>query len=192
VACSLLGCFLLGEKIFGMSLGWFLFLLPSTSRARRPAGSCYARKGRDDELLAVFGAGGRAWSCYKYRGLSLCRCALLWLGPANGGGWLLDLCFCSALTGVVHYWSVLDSLVRGVCRPLRWLSRTCAGVVGGALASWGPIVQLALKSALRTSGLVDQWWKVLPRRSRDETQATRGDNDRPQGQLACPVLLPVC
>jgi hypothetical protein len=44
----------------------------------------------------------------------------------------------------------------------------------------------------RTSGSVDQWWKVLPRRSRDQTQATRGDNVPPQGQLACPVLLPVC
>jgi hypothetical protein len=39
---------------------------------------------------------------------------------------------------------------------------------------------------------VDQWWEVLPRRSRDQTQATRGDSDRPQGQLARPVLLPVC
>jgi hypothetical protein len=44
----------------------------------------------------------------------------------------------------------------------------------------------------RNSGPVDQWWKVLPRRSRDQTQATRGVNDRPQGQLSCLVLLPVC
>jgi hypothetical protein len=35
------------------------------------------------------------------------------------------------------------------------------------------------------SGSVDQWRKVLPRRSRDQTQATRGANDPPQGQLAC-------
>jgi hypothetical protein len=39
---------------------------------------------------------------------------------------------------------------------------------------------------------VDQWRKALPRRSRGQTQATRGVNDRPQEQLACPVLLPVC
>ena len=42
------------------------------------------------------------------------------------------------------------------------------------------------------SGSVGQWWKALPRRSRGQTQATRGVNDPPQGQLACPVLLPVC
>jgi hypothetical protein len=36
------------------------------------------------------------------------------------------------------------------------------------------------------------FWKALPRRSRSrgQTQATRGDKDPPQGQLACPVLLP--
>jgi hypothetical protein len=37
-----------------------------------------------------------------------------------------------------------------------------------------------------------QWWKVLPRRSRGQTRTTRGDSDPPQGQLARPVLLPVC
>ena len=42
------------------------------------------------------------------------------------------------------------------------------------------------------SGSVDQWWKALPRRSRGQTQATRGVNDPPQGQLACLVLLSVC
>jgi hypothetical protein len=42
------------------------------------------------------------------------------------------------------------------------------------------------------SGSVDQWWKAHPRRSRGQTQATRGANDRPQGQLACLVLLPAC
>ena len=42
------------------------------------------------------------------------------------------------------------------------------------------------------SGSVDQWWKVLPRRSRGQTRTTRGDSDPPQGQLARPVLLPVC
>jgi hypothetical protein len=41
------------------------------------------------------------------------------------------------------------------------------------------------------SGSADQRWMVLPRRSRGQTQATRGVNDRPQGQLACLVLLPV-
>jgi hypothetical protein len=41
------------------------------------------------------------------------------------------------------------------------------------------------------SGSVDQWWKALPRRSRGQTQATRGYNDPPQGQLACPVAF-VC
>ena len=48
------------EKVFGVFLGWFLFLLSSTPWARRPAGSCYARKRRGGERLAVFGAGGRA------------------------------------------------------------------------------------------------------------------------------------
>jgi hypothetical protein len=44
--------------------------------------------------------------------LSVPRCAsLAW--PSEWEPWLLDFCFCSALTGVVH-WSVLDSLVRGV------------------------------------------------------------------------------
>ena len=38
--------------------------------------------------------------------------------PSEWGPWLLDFCFCSALTGVVH-WSVLDSLVRGVWCSLR-------------------------------------------------------------------------
>jgi hypothetical protein len=55
--------------------------------------------GRGDERLAVFEAGGRARSCYKYRGLSLCRCALLWLGPANGSPGCWISVFCSALTG---------------------------------------------------------------------------------------------
>jgi hypothetical protein len=41
-------------------------------------------------------------------------------------------------------------------------------------------------------GLADQRWEAPPRRSRDQTQATRGVNDRPQGQLARPVLLSVC
>jgi hypothetical protein len=49
-----------------------------------------------------------------------------------------------------------------------------------------------LVTCTTTSGSVDQWWKVLPRRSRDQTQATRGVNDPPQGQLACLVLLPLC
>jgi hypothetical protein len=34
--------------------------------------------------------------------------------------------------------------------------------------------------------------RSAPRRSRGQTQATRGVNDPPQGQLACLVLLPVC
>jgi hypothetical protein len=46
---------------------------------------------------------------------------------------LLDFCFCSALTGVVH-WSVPDSLVRGVWCSLRWLSRTYVGVARGRCA----------------------------------------------------------
>jgi hypothetical protein len=33
---------------------------------------------------------------------------------------------------------------------------------------------------------------VLPRRSRGQAQATRGDNDRPQGQLACGVSRVPC
>jgi hypothetical protein len=49
---------------------------------------------------------------------------------------------------------------------------------------------LPLSATGSPSGSVDQWWKVLPRRSRDQTQATRGDNDPPQGQLACPVRRP--
>jgi hypothetical protein len=48
------------------------------------------------------------------------------------------------------------------------------------------------KSYGRISGSVDQWWEVLPRRSRGQTQATRGVSDPPQGQLACLVFLPVC
>jgi hypothetical protein len=39
---------------FWMFLGCFLFLLLSTPWARRSAGSCYARKGRGDERLAVY------------------------------------------------------------------------------------------------------------------------------------------
>jgi hypothetical protein len=50
--------------------------------------------------------------------------------------------------------------------------------------------ELWVKGDQWISGSVDQWWKVLPRRSRDQTQATRGVNDPPQGQLACLVLLP--
>jgi hypothetical protein len=42
------------------------------------------------------------------------------------------------------------------------------------------------------SGSANQRWMALPRRSRGQTQATRGVNDPPQGQLACIVLLPVC
>jgi hypothetical protein len=91
----------------------------------------------------------RAWSCYKCRGLSLCRCALLWLyGLANGAPWQLDFCFCPALTGVVH-WSVLESRVRGV--RFGTPSHNCVGVVGGVLAPWGPVVQLARSADVTTS-----------------------------------------
>jgi hypothetical protein len=152
----LLGAFFCEKKLW-MFLGCFLYLLPSTPWARRSAGSCYARKGRGDERLAVYVAGGRAWSCYKYRGLSLCRRALLWLGLANGSPGCWVSVFARCLTGVVN-WSVLESLVRGVLCPLtqlRWgrgrctrvmgaycaacpqrrcnhLSHNCVGVVGGA------------------------------------------------------------
>jgi hypothetical protein len=37
------------------------------------------------------------------------------------------------------------------------------------------------QSGAPISGSVDQWWKVLPRRSRDQKQATRGANDWPKG-----------
>jgi hypothetical protein len=57
-------------------------------------------------------------------------------------------CFCPALTGVVH-WSVLESLVRGV--RFGTISHNYVGVVGGALAPWGPVVQLARSVDVTTS-----------------------------------------
>jgi hypothetical protein len=72
---------------------------------------------------------------------------------------MLDFCFCSALTGVVR-WSVQESLVRGVWCPLTY---NCVGVVGGALASWGDIVQLArsadvtITSHTTTMGSCGSW-----------------------------------
>jgi hypothetical protein len=47
-------------------------------------------------------------------------------------------------------------------------------------------------TVLVVSGSVDQWWKVLPRRSRDQTQATRGDSDRPQATRAIGASRALC
>jgi hypothetical protein len=65
---------------------------------------------------------------------------------------------------------------------------------GGEMAALhrSAMCEVGGRHAAYVSGSVDQWWKALPRRSRGQTQATRGDNDPPQRQLACPVLLPVC
>jgi hypothetical protein len=51
--------------------------------------------------------------------------------------------------------------------------------------------EISFESCGSVDQSVDQWWKVLPRRSRGQTRTTRGDSDPPQGQLARPVLLPV-
>jgi hypothetical protein len=96
-------------------------------------------KGRGDERLAVYVAGGRAWSCYKYRGLSLCRRALLcglalrmgalaagflFLPGADGSGALVR-------PGVAGPWrSVWYSLTQ-----LRWGRGRCTRVMGACCAA---------------------------------------------------------
>jgi hypothetical protein len=79
------------------------------------------------------GEGALGRSCYRYRGLSLytvLACASLVAWPSEWEPWLLDLCFCSALTGVVR-WSVLESLVRGVWCPLTHTTTCLGGARGG-------------------------------------------------------------
>jgi hypothetical protein len=73
--------------------------------------------------------------------LSVPTCASLAFGLANGGpGWLLDFCFCPALTGVVH-WPVLGG-VAGLWRSiwysltqLRWGRGRCTRVMGACSAA---------------------------------------------------------
>ena len=139
---SLFGCFLLWKKSLGCSWGGFcsyyqarlgLDVLPA--HATRGKGGvtsdwlCLGREGALDPAINIV-----ASLCADVRFFGLAQRM-----GAQAAGFLFLL---GALTGVAH-WSVLDSLVRGVWCSLRWLPRTYVGVVGGALASWGPIVQLA-------------------------------------------------
>jgi hypothetical protein len=73
-----------------------------------------------------------------------------------------------------------------------------AGKTGGKISGTASVgsphagAQQMGNGGIAVSGSVGQWWKVIPRRSRGQTRTTRGDIDPPQGQLARPVLLPVC
>jgi hypothetical protein len=58
--------------------------------------------------------------------------------------------FCPALTGVVH-WPVLESLIHGVRFGTLSHNYAYVAVVGDALASWGPISQLARSADVTTS-----------------------------------------
>ena len=121
--CSFLGCFLFGVHDQAR-LG--LDVLPAH---------------------ATWGSGGVTsdWLCMWWDGAldpginivaSLCADVRFFGLAQRMEPWLLDFCFCSALTGVVR-WSVRDSLVRGVWCSLRWLPRTYVGAVGGALSRHG-------------------------------------------------------
>jgi hypothetical protein len=134
----LLGAFFCGKKSLDVLWVFSVLITKHAVGYRRPAGK---DPGVTSDWLCMWREGGRAWSCYKCRGLSLCWRALLWLGLANAPPLAAGFLFLPALTGVAH-WSVLEqSLVRGV--RFGALSHNCVGVVGGALASSGPICSAA-------------------------------------------------
>jgi hypothetical protein len=82
--------------------------------------------------------------------------------------------------------------------PWQWRLEEIGGtkpLAFGQFGEMGPGLEAPALASVAKRGdqwiTVDQWWKAHPRRSRGQTQATRGVNDRPQGQLACLVLSPV-